>query len=629
MALLEYEIIDCSSYSSAYHPNNIKSCHHDGIVIDQGSRWSSNSNNQQQYMILKLKQHAKLSSILFGKFHKVHVCNLKEFKLFISYNNKQYIPVLHDGLKNDTDPESFSIQSNVKSTTNSELSLITYPVQYIKICPLLAHGANFNFSIWYLELHGDLISPSVVNQYIQYHTELTLKVMLKYLRQNNDFLPIYAQLQQHTNISLEHPYLQSLYTFITNGQFDASYTHLLQADLKWFDPWLSNSLYSPKWLQLSNIDTNGNELPCRGGHQMVHGRDGLYLYAGWNGQSDLGDLWLWRGSSWTLLSPTPTNESLAPGTVPSPRSCHKMVYNPNDNCLYIFGKYVDQESRSTANLNADFYKFNLNTNTWVALSMDTQSEGGPQLLFDHQMVIDTKRNQLYVFGGKCVVMSAETTYSGMFKYDVLTNKWQSVSTTISPRISHSMLIHKDKDVMFIFSGQRFKDYLSDMYVFHLDTGITTELSKDYSKLGGPICGFTQRATINEDRNEIYVFSGLVRDKFSAQDSVRNTFWVYHLEENKWQMVFQNGGETTGEPVARYAHQLAFDSVTRTHYLFGGNPGAAGNPKERLNDLWGLQLNRPTAEELLKKIRLSLKTQEYETNINVDLKRLVGMIPLVR
>eukprot|EP00835_Amoeboradix_gromovi_P000588 NODE_21_length_38511_cov_0.503306.p6 type:complete len:616 gc:universal NODE_21_length_38511_cov_0.503306:20490-22337(+) len=614
--MLDYDIIECSSYSSSYLPINIKTCHSNGVVIDQGSRWSSNSNNQQQFLTLKLKQHSIINSVLFGKFHKVHVCNLKEFKIFISFNNKQYIQVLHDGLKNDTDPESFNITSNIKNSDN-----ICYPVQYIKICPLLAHGSNFNFSIWYLQLKGELISPDVVQKYIDYHTELSLKVVLKYLRQKNEFLPIYNQLQQLTNISLEHTYLQKLYSHITNGQFDECYSHLLQADIKWFDSYLSNTRYLPKWSTLPNIDSNNNEIPSRGGHQMVFGNNGIYLYGGWSGTTELNDLWFYD-TFWHKIE-------FASG--PSPRSCHKMIYNPNDNSLYTIGKYIDQDSRSTSNLNADFYKFDCSSNEWTCLSNNTASEGGPGLLFDHQMVLDVKRNQLYVFGGKVVVLTSETQYSGLYKYDISTNFWESIPTTISSRISHSMLIHQSKDLLYIFSGQRFKDYLSDMYEYNLSTGETREVTKDYSKLGGPVCGYTQRATIDESRNEIYVFSGLVRDKFATQDTVRNTFWVYHINENKWRMVFQNNIEADAasstspitppttptspmliestEPIPRYAHQLAYNRNTRMHYLFGGNPGKSGNDQERLNDFWSLTLNRPTADELIKKIQTAMKIQQ--------------------
>jgi len=47
----------------------------------QSSRWSSETNNPPQFLVLKLSQTAIVHSITFGKFEKTHVCNLKKFKV--------------------------------------------------------------------------------------------------------------------------------------------------------------------------------------------------------------------------------------------------------------------------------------------------------------------------------------------------------------------------------------------------------------------------------------------------------------------------------------------------------------------------------------------------------------------
>lgn len=63
---INYEIHSWSSFSSQYHPKN--------IMVDkpteQASRWSSGSNNQAQFIMLKLENPAIVNSITFGKFHK-------------------------------------------------------------------------------------------------------------------------------------------------------------------------------------------------------------------------------------------------------------------------------------------------------------------------------------------------------------------------------------------------------------------------------------------------------------------------------------------------------------------------------------------------------------------------------
>lgn len=57
---LSYSIQDFSSHSASYHPRNIMECR----PWDQSSRWSSGTNNQMQYITLKLDNPA-IVRILF------------------------------------------------------------------------------------------------------------------------------------------------------------------------------------------------------------------------------------------------------------------------------------------------------------------------------------------------------------------------------------------------------------------------------------------------------------------------------------------------------------------------------------------------------------------------------------
>ena len=56
-----------------------------------------------------------------------------------------------------------------------------------------------------------------------------------------------------------------------------------------------------------------------------------------------------------------------------------------------------------------------------------QAQGGPELIYDHQMVIDSERQFLYVFGGRIISNSSptglENTYSGLYSYSIAQGKW--------------------------------------------------------------------------------------------------------------------------------------------------------------------------------------------------------------
>lgn len=49
----------------------------------------------------------------------------------------------------------------------------------------------------------------------------------------------------------------------------------------------------------------------------------------------------------------------------------------------------------------------------------------------------------------------------------------------------------------------------------------------------PMTGFTQRATIDPELNEIHVLSGLSKDKDKREENVRNSFWIYDIARNNW------------------------------------------------------------------------------------------------
>jgi len=55
----------------------------------------------------------------------------------------------------------------------------------------------------------------------------------------------------------------------------------------------------------------------------------------------------------------------------------------------------------------------------------------------------------------------------------------------------------------------------------------------FFSLSVPMTGFTQRATIDPELNEIHVLSGLSKDKEKREENVRNSFWIYDIVRNSW------------------------------------------------------------------------------------------------
>lgn len=76
-------------------------------------------------------------------------------------------------------------------------------------------------------------------------------------------------------------------------------------------------------------------------------------------------------------------------------------------------------------------------------------------------------------------------------------------------------------------------YYSDLHVYNIDTKQCVEISEDTSQQNGPDAGFTQRATLDPTLNEIYVFSGMSREKPNNLDFFHNTLWLYNIQADKW------------------------------------------------------------------------------------------------
>ncbi|KAF9919128.1 Muskelin 1, intracellular mediator containing kelch motif [Lobosporangium transversale] len=557
--VLDYDVHSCSSYSASYLPENIKI----NNPQDQSSRWSSGSNNQMQYIMIKLHSMAvartflrhTIDSITFGKYHKVHVCNLKEFKVFGGLTTSNMTELLHTGLRNDSEPETFLL----KHKTNS----VVFPCQYIKIVPLMAWGANFNFSVWHVEVKG-VADPGLVQetyfQYINFRETESVRLCLKHFRQRN-LTDAFEALQQRTNVQLEDPLLTKVYhELVIKGNFKRVEELMMEAaQLGLFDAYIQSYDYKPIWKRLnSNSHRQGlhhhhhfyhpytEESPRhRGGHQMCIDTQGGYVYlmGGWDGVRDLADFWAYHipSQKWILIS---ADCSLQGG--PSARSCHKICFSPQQKAIFLLGKYVDPEVRSKVDLSSDFWRFDIDPNSpprgrWTKIAANTAAMNGPELIYDHQMCLDPVSQTLYVFGGRVVHLDKNVQhYSGLYSYHILSGIWrllrtdghppprQDGNTILRSRIGHSMLYDNVTRSLVIFAGQMNKDYLSDFYVYDIAADRVIEVCKDYNKQGGPEAGFTQRATVSPRCREIYVLSGLVKDRTLGAETVKNSFWVFKM-----------------------------------------------------------------------------------------------------
>ncbi|XP_062544151.1 muskelin isoform X2 [Armigeres subalbatus] len=635
---LEYEIYKYSSYSSSYLPENIR----EDNPTNQTSRWSSNTNSPPQFLVLKLERPAIVTKIKFGKYEKTHVCNLRKFKILGGLEEDRMLQLFEGGLKNDSIPETF----NLKHRTDSGELL---PIKFIQIVPLLSWGPSFNFCIWYVELLGiedSIFIMSNLRKYNMLREVEIVRLFMKHCRQQG-YVKAFSALLEETGVRLEDEKMTQLHEILVNeGNFKKTEGILVEfINDGLMDDYLSRQEYKPHWsMQLT--PEHEPRPGRRGGHQLIIDplTSTIYLYGGWDGSEDLSDLWCYdvKYNRWTLVH---ERSELLEG--PTPRACHKMVYDTKNSQIFMIGRYLDSASRTEDNINSDFFLYNTISKTWCLISNDTAQVGGPQLVYDHQMCIDVDKQTIYVFGGRILEPKysfsfrneEETTgdykYSGLFSYHISTNTWNHIlvdcghPTAASPyvqsiksRVTHSMLFHHKHRKLYIFGGQRGKDYIADFLIYDVDSSELTNMTPENVGTDAknvPQSGFTQRATIDCDKDEIYVLTSLSKEK-ERRDLNINSFWLFSLAKKEWCCVYKSDHSigqncylknqvACPEPCPRYAHQIVYDATNQVHFLFGGNPGM--NSHLRLDDFWMLRLEKPTRENILRYCKYLLRKQEYE------------------
>ncbi|XP_058797930.1 muskelin [Phymastichus coffea] len=632
--VLEYSIFKCSSYSSTFTPENIIT----DKPKDEKSCWLTANDNHPQFVILKLLQPSIVRNITFGKSEKVPICSVRKFKIHGGLEPEHMMELLTGDLKYNSMPETFELKCTVGNLENY------FPVRYIKIVLLQSWGRSMNYSLWYVQLTGTdsfkIVKPSIdwLNMYQQKEiVRLCMKHFRKYQQQE-----IFETLQKYTGVQLENPILSELYdVLVVKGDYVQAEKFITDAVEKGIlNEYINAQSYQVLWTKMLSPDPKPG---MRGGHQMVldPAAEVLYLFGGWNGHEDLADLWAYNinSSTWSLIC---KDTSQIGG--PNARSCHKMCLDPEKRQIFTLGRYLDTQHRLPENLKNDFYVYNIESNEWTLISEDTAAVGGPELIFDHQMLMDVDKRTIYVFGGRVLIPtqsnedntsnSNELVFSGLYSYHVPTDTWKILACDIfrshiqgvplvRSRVGHSMLFHPGSRKLYIFAGQRGNEYLNDFFTYQVDIndfdGINWSDFGNDNSTHIPAAGFTQRATIDPELGEIYVLSGLSKDKDKRDENVQNSFWIYKIDTNKWSCIYRN--ENTGEkywrkmenyePCPRFAHQLVYDHIRKVHYLFGGNPGRACLPKLRLDDFWQLQLCKPSHDQILKKCKLIIRKHKFE------------------
>ncbi|KAJ1510516.1 Muskelin 1, intracellular mediator containing kelch motif [Coelomomyces lativittatus] len=483
-----------------------------------------------------------------------------------------------------------------------------FPVEYVKVVPHASFEKEFPYSIWYLELKG-VLDEKVVEQFYQEYTK-------------KNFTNSFHSLSLESSIQLEDPVLSQLYkVLVTHADFEgaesmiqklATNETLSAISLKCFSntstygPSTGAHGWLPRWHEINSKDSFGNTPAKRGGHQLCADPDDgrLYLFGGWDGTKNLNDFWVFdiSQSHWTCIAHDTEYEMKGP----SPRSCHKMCFDTSRRILYFLGEFLDHDTRLQG-ISSDFWAYYVDTQKWIKLSGNTVNEQGPPLIYDHQMCIDSERQLIYVFGGRVVTQDQTVhLYSGLFEYNIESRTWRTLraDTTVqdlAPRVGHFMLFYPPFRQLLIFGGQRNKEVYHHFLCFDLETESIMKLP--IPEFNDP--DLTQRAVYDPTLKAVLLLSNVL-SKPHATSHVPY-ICIYKLEQRTWHKC---GMAMSVQPCSRFAHQLSYDPIRKSIYLFGGNPDLKDHTQLRLNDFWELSLQKPDSTTLLRQCLFLIRKQKF-------------------
>lgn len=247
---------------------------------------------------------------------------------------------------------------------------------------------------------------------------------------------------------------------------------------------------------------------ARSGHSMIYDtfRESLVVFGGKNNQGELlNDLWVWSGTSWTLLS----NEG------PSPRQSHRIVFNSDTGDIFLFGG----SNAAGQSLN-DTWIFN--KGKWTKLDM--QDAPSPRL--QHTLAYDQDRKKIILFGGFNRTEAGKIIYGDTWEWSA-TQGWRLKGKNEEmARDHHAMVYDLESKTTLLFGGYN-QGYLGDTWSWNGEKWIlrTTD---------GPSRAGKPGLMYNNLEKCVVLFGGGDKNNMHLMD-----FWQFSTMDNFWKIYSKN------------------------------------------------------------------------------------------
>jgi N-acetylneuraminic acid mutarotase len=343
------------------------------------------------------------------------------------------------------------------------------------------------------------------------------------------------------------------------------------------DLWVFN-LNTLQWTFLNGSKSNGQKttssiIGARKCHTMSHNTqtNTLYVFGGYgidfnNQPGTLNDLWAYNisSSNWTLVSGSTSKDAMASYTTPTmigAKYAHSMIYNPNDNCLYVFGGQANNVYSTQVTFN-ELWKYDITTNIWI-----------------------------FLYGAKG--LNQISSYNNPF--------------SIGSRSYSSMIYSQSKNSLIIFGGTGFTNTnsysvdLNDVWMYDLTlmnwkyiSGST--LGNQWGSYTGPytIGGRNEFSLVYHPNEFLIVFGGFGFDS-NGLNGPENDLWAYDFNSANWaflnggQVTQQNGSYTSPTKIGSRSTQNMVLLPNNSLIIFGGTSYDKIGNYGKMNDMWRIDM----------------------------------------
>jgi serine/threonine protein kinase len=237
------------------------------------------------------------------------------------------------------------------------------------------------------------------------------------------------------------------------------------------------------------------------------------------------------------------------------RSDHSMVWDSQDNLLFVFGGIDNQ-----GNLLNDLWSFNPTTQTWKDLNASTGTVGLcnnsniPAPRMNAAMVWDSIDQQILLYGG----LGANHHYLGdLWSYSPGTGTWTAISCSGSAPGARSSNAVWTGSQMLLLGGANTSGLLSDFWAYAPASG-----GGSWQKLPDSPTGQREFQTMVWDStdNQLYLFGGL-----DVNGQQQKDFYVYSAQSG-WSQIIP---KSTSNPPPRQQGMGTWDSKDNVMLLMGG------------------------------------------------------------